>query len=133
MCTSQITVTFDLAHVVIYILHGLCTCSSSRHHPHIKARQLSLCAVHMCLSITLCGLCETIAYTITLHLAILFMTFDLQGSIYQHGVVLPLIYTYTNHTGHIAEKKNMRMHRIRDELVSDVMRGMSPERETVHA
>ena len=41
MCTSQITVTFDLAHVVIYILHGLCTCSSSRHHPHIKARQLS--------------------------------------------------------------------------------------------
>ena len=36
MCTSQITVTFDLAHVVIYILHGLCTCSSSRHHPDIE-------------------------------------------------------------------------------------------------
>ena len=33
-CTSQIKVTFDLAHVVMYILHGLCTCSSSRHHPH---------------------------------------------------------------------------------------------------
>ena len=63
-------------------------------------------------------------------LAILFMTFDLQGSIYQHGVVIPLIYTYTNHTGH------MRMNsfrRVRDELVSDMMRGMSPERETVHA
>ena len=62
------------------------------------------------------------------------MTFDLQGSIYQHGVVIPLI--YTNHTGHIAGKKNMRMNsfrRVRDELVSDVMRGMSPERETVHA
>ena len=62
MCTSQITVTFDLAHVVIYILwfvHVLIT----RHHPHTTV--VIVCSTRVFM-ITLCGLCETIAYTITL-------------------------------------------------------------------
>ena len=45
------------------------------------------------------------------------------------------IYIHQSYRSH-SRKKKMRMNsfrRVRDELVSDVMRGMSPERETVHA